>query len=45
VTGVAGDPAKSSAELGQIGVDLIIDQSVTAIRQAVAARASPTKQE
>ncbi|MDB5871780.1 MAG: Creatininase [Ramlibacter sp.] len=35
-TGIAGDPAQSSAALGQIGVDLIIDKTVAAIRQAVA---------
>ncbi len=37
-TGVAGDPAPSTAALGQLGVDLIVDRTVLAIRQAVAAR-------
>ncbi len=37
-TGVAGDPALASAALGQIGTQLIVDQSVQAIRQAIAAR-------
>jgi creatinine amidohydrolase len=32
--GVAGDPAPSSAALGQLGVDLIVSQTVTAIRKA-----------
>ncbi len=32
--GVYGDPAKSSAELGQIGLKIIIDRSVQAIRAA-----------
>lgn len=32
--GVAGDPRASSAALGQIGVDLIVDRSVAAIRDA-----------
>ena len=35
--GVAGNPARSSAELGQIGVDLIVDRSVAAIRKILAA--------
>jgi creatinine amidohydrolase/Fe(II)-dependent formamide hydrolase-like protein len=35
--GVAGDARKSSAELGQIGVQRIIDASVNAIRAAAAA--------
>ena len=34
--GVSGDPGLSSAELGQIGVDLIVSRSTAAIRQAVA---------
>lgn len=33
--GVYGDPKKSSAEMGQIGVHLIVDQSVQAIQEAV----------
>jgi creatinine amidohydrolase/Fe(II)-dependent formamide hydrolase-like protein len=32
--GVAGDPAPSSAALGQLGVDLIVSQTVSAIRKA-----------
>jgi len=36
--GVYGDPRPSSAALGQIGIDLIVTHSVTAIRQATAAR-------
>ncbi len=33
--GVAGDPRKSAAELGQLGVEMIVDQSVQAIQRAV----------
>jgi creatinine amidohydrolase/Fe(II)-dependent formamide hydrolase-like protein len=36
--GVAGDPRRSSAELGQLGVDAIVARSVAQIRQAVARR-------
>ncbi len=36
--GVYGDPRRSSAELGQIGVDAIVAASVEAIRRAVARR-------
>jgi creatinine amidohydrolase/Fe(II)-dependent formamide hydrolase-like protein len=36
--GVAGDPRRSSAELGQLGVDAIVARSVAAIREAVARR-------
>ena len=36
--GVNGDPRASSAALGQAGVELILSHSVTAIRQAIAAR-------
>lgn len=36
--GVYGDPSRASAELGQIGVDLIVAQTVEAIRRAVARR-------
>lgn len=36
--GVEGDPRAASAALGQAGVDLIVEQTVTAIRQAIAAR-------
>lgn len=32
--GVTGDPAPSSAALGQLGVDLIVSQTVAAIRKA-----------
>jgi len=35
--GVAGDPRQASAELGRLGVELIVQQSVAAIRQATAA--------
>jgi creatinine amidohydrolase len=33
--GVNGDPGRSSAELGQLGVDLIVTRTVDAIRKAV----------
>jgi len=36
--GVYGDPHRSSAELGQLGVDAIVTQTVDAIRKAVARR-------
>ena len=36
--GVAGDPRSASAELGQAGLDLIVSQTVAAIRLAVAPR-------
>ncbi|MFX9915810.1 creatininase family protein, partial [Acinetobacter baumannii] len=32
--GTQGDPAASSAALGQLGVDLIVSQTVAAIRKA-----------
>jgi creatinine amidohydrolase len=35
--GVSGDPARASAELGKLGTELIVQQSVTAIRAATAA--------
>lgn len=35
-SGVAGDPSPSTAALGQVGVDLVIEHSVAAIRQAIA---------
>ena len=35
--GVAGDPRQASAELGRLGTELIVNQSVAAIRQALAA--------
>ncbi|WP_330892663.1 creatininase family protein [Ramlibacter alkalitolerans] len=34
-TGVTGDPSRASAALGQKGVDLIVEQTVAAIRQAL----------
>jgi creatinine amidohydrolase/Fe(II)-dependent formamide hydrolase-like protein len=36
--GVAGDPRASSAALGQLGVDLIVEKTVAAIRQAQGTR-------
>ena len=36
-TGVTGDPTRASAALGQKGVDLVVEESVAAIRQALAA--------
>ena len=33
--GVAGDPRRSSAELGRLGVDRIVDASVAAIRERI----------
>jgi creatinine amidohydrolase len=36
--GVAGDPRHATAELGQLGVDAIVAQTVAAIRAAVARR-------
>jgi creatinine amidohydrolase/Fe(II)-dependent formamide hydrolase-like protein len=38
--GVYGDPRKSSAELGQIGVQIIVDRSVQAIQDAIRHRAA-----
>jgi creatinine amidohydrolase len=35
--GVSGDPTRASAELGQLGTELIVQKSVAAIRQATAA--------
>jgi creatinine amidohydrolase len=37
-SGVAGDPRPASPALGQLGVDLIVTQSVAAIRSALAER-------
>ena len=34
-SGVEGDPKLASAELGQLGVDLIVSKSVTAIRKSI----------
>ena len=36
VDGVAGNPRRSSAELGKLGVDLIVERSVESIRAATA---------
>ena len=36
--GVYGNPSRASAELGQLGVDIIVAQTVEAIRKAVARR-------
>ncbi len=36
--GVYGDPRRSSAELGQLGVDVIVTQTVAAIRKDIADR-------
>jgi creatinine amidohydrolase len=36
--GVYGDPRRSSAELGQIGVQIIVDKSVQAIQDAIRQR-------
>ncbi len=36
--GVYGDPRRSSAELGKLGVDAIVAASVSAIRRATAQR-------
>jgi len=36
--GVAGDPQPATAALGQLGVDLVVAQSVAAIRKALAER-------
>lgn len=38
VEGVHGDPRRASAELGQLGVDVIVDKSVQQIRQLTQAR-------
>jgi creatinine amidohydrolase/Fe(II)-dependent formamide hydrolase-like protein len=39
--GAYGDPRKSSAELGQIGVRSIVERSVQAIQAAVKQHANP----
>jgi creatinine amidohydrolase/Fe(II)-dependent formamide hydrolase-like protein len=44
-SGVQGEPLQSSAALGQVGADLIIDRTVAAIRQATAGRKAATQQE
>lgn len=38
--GVYGDPRKSTPELGQIGVQIIVDQTVQAIKSAIQQRAA-----
>jgi creatinine amidohydrolase/Fe(II)-dependent formamide hydrolase-like protein len=38
VDGVEGDPRRSSAELGRLGTDLIVERTVEAIRKATARR-------
>ena len=38
MSGVAGDPTHASADLGQLGVELIVSRTVEAIRKAVANR-------
>ena len=37
-SGVYGDPRRATAELGQLGVDAIVTQTVTAIQKAIAQR-------
>lgn len=37
-SGVSGDPSRASAELGQLGVDLIVSRTVEAIRKSIARR-------
>lgn len=37
-SGVSGDPAESTAALGRVGTDMIVDKSVEAIRKATAVR-------
>jgi creatinine amidohydrolase len=44
-SGVGGDPLHSSAALGQLGVDLIIEKTVVAIRQATSARKTASPKE
>jgi len=36
--GVVGDPRKATAELGELGVDLVVERTVDAIRRATARR-------
>jgi creatinine amidohydrolase/Fe(II)-dependent formamide hydrolase-like protein len=36
--GVYGDPKRSTAELGRVGVDLIVQRTVAAIRKVTARR-------
>jgi creatinine amidohydrolase/Fe(II)-dependent formamide hydrolase-like protein len=37
-SGVSGDPSRASAELGQLGVELIVSRTVEAIRKSIAHR-------
>src|SRR5215470_1424463 len=37
-SGVSGDPSRATAELGQLGVDLIVSRTVDAIRKSIAQR-------
>ena len=37
-SGVSGDPTRASAELGQLGVEMIVTRTVEAIRQSIARR-------
>jgi creatinine amidohydrolase len=37
-SGVSGDPSRASAELGQLGVELIVSRTVDAIRKSIARR-------
>ena len=37
-SGVSGDPSRASAELGQLGVELIVSRTVDAIRKSIAHR-------
>ena len=37
-SGVSGDPTRASAELGQLGVELIVSRTVEAIRKSIAPR-------
>ncbi len=41
--GVSGDPRRASAELGRLGVELVVNQSAAAIRQAVRQAAQQDK--
>jgi creatinine amidohydrolase/Fe(II)-dependent formamide hydrolase-like protein len=43
-SGVAGEPSQSSAALGRIGVDMIIDKTAAAIRLAIAGRKPASKE-
>jgi len=36
--GVYGDPRRASAELGEIGINLIVTKSVEAIKSAISSR-------